>query len=417
MRRPPLVLVLLSLASFACFGGGGPPPGPLVARADAPPADKTPETPGSGQPPEKVALALDPGGHTDTIIAVAFTPDDRELMTASKDGTVRFWDLDSGETTQVLRPPIKYVDGAAALSPDGRLVALGGKAGSDPAARDWAVFLLNRDNDRMRVLAEQDNYVETLAFSPDGKWLAAAGRRREPGGLAPGNKNNLRLWDLEQGKTAFVWKEDAAAAHALAFSPDGKWLATVSDAGAGRDCAVWSPATKERAATITGHARTVWGVAWSPDGKQVATSGDDGVRLWDVGQKTGTLVSKLSGGRVRVSFSADGKKLLYWGAAFAAWAGDEPLRVAVVRDLVSGEESVFPGHKNELTAGALAHDGKWAATAGGSGHEVYLWRTAAPTDGYRRLGGRGWVKYGVGLSADGKKFAWGNRNISSQSNY
>jgi WD40 repeat protein len=421
MRRLALLLLLLSLALCVCLGNGGPPLVPLAARADTPPADKAEEPEQPDRPPEKVALVLDPGGHTDTIVTVAFTPDDKELMTASKDGTVRFWDLETGETVQVLRPPIKYVDAAAALSPDGRLVAIGGKTSKDPAAKDWSIFLLKRDDDRMRTLAEHDNYVETLAFSPDGKWLAVAGRRRLPGPgarLVQANKNNLRLWDLERGETAFVWKDDATAAHAVAFSPDGKLLATVSDPGFGRDCAVWSLATKERVATITGHAKTVWGVAWTPDGKQIATTGNDGVRLWDVEGKTSTLVSKLgAGARGRTGFSGDGKKLLYWGTAFAAWPGDEPLRVAVVRDLTSGEEAVFPGHKNELSAGAVSHDGKWAATAGGSAHEIYYWRTATPADGYRKLGGRGYVKYGVGLSADGKRFAWGNRNISPESNF
>jgi WD40 repeat protein len=406
MRRPAKIL-LLCLAVFSC------PADLFMACGDTPPADARPE-----QAAEKVALALDPGGHTDTIVAVAFTPDDKELMTASQDGTVRFWDVETGETTQVLRPPITYVDAAAALSPDGRLVAVGGKASKDPAARDWGVFLMKRDDDHIRVLAEHDNYVETLAFSPDGKWLAVAGRGRVPGkGLAPGNTNNLRLWDLQRGETAFVWKDDATAAHGLAFSPDGKWLATASDAGAGRECAVWSLATKERGATITGHTQSVWGIVWSADGKQIATSGGDGVRLWDVEARTSSPVSKLGSGRVHASFSADGKKLLYWGLAFAAWGGDDPLRVAVVRDLAAGTESVFPGHKNELSTGALSHDGKWAATAGGSAHEIYYWKTATPMEGYRKLGGRGWVKYGIGLSPDGKKFAWGNRNISSESNF
>src|SRR5262249_44902757 len=139
MRRPSLVL-LLAVGILTCLGPGG-------VRADT--------------PPEKVSLTLDAGGHTDTILAVAFTPDEKELMTASGDGTVRFWDIDAGETVLVLRPPISRVN-AAALSPDGRFVAVGGRLGNG-----WGVLLLNRSDDRVRTLPEHDNEVATLAFSPD----------------------------------------------------------------------------------------------------------------------------------------------------------------------------------------------------------------------------------------------------------
>src|SRR4051794_10912736 len=75
-------------------------------------------------------LVLDAGGHTDQVTRVFFTPDGKEVITVSKDKTIRLWDAASGEVLRVLRPPIgEGREGmlyAAALSPDGKMLAVGG---------------------------------------------------------------------------------------------------------------------------------------------------------------------------------------------------------------------------------------------------------------------------------------------------
>ena len=75
-------------------------------------------------------LVLDSGGHTSLVKKVIFTPDGKELISVSEDKTIRFWDVDSGETIRVVRPPIEHgsvdVLYTAALSPDGRTLAVGG---------------------------------------------------------------------------------------------------------------------------------------------------------------------------------------------------------------------------------------------------------------------------------------------------
>jgi WD40 repeat protein len=389
-----LGILLWGFSSPRLQGEPGGRPGGLVARADPPAAEKPDEAP--EQPPEKFALVLDTGGHTGEVSALAFTPDGRELMSAAHDGTVRFWDLETGETSQVLRPPLRGI-GNAALSPDGRLVAVsGGTAGG----KEWLILLLSRQDDRVRTF--HDQVVQGLAFSPDGKWLASAGRLSAAAQPAPGKQDGVRLWNLERGGEAVIPKDTEGVSKAAAFSPDGTKLVTGTEPGG--ECWIWSvPADRrlQRLQRVEGLTKMVGSVAWSPDGTQVATASPDGVRLWDVPKKKSRVVSE--GGSYRVWFSGNGKKLLYL-----------PLRegtdhAARVYDLDAGRERLFHGHTRTVTAGALSPDGKWAATAGGSGNEIYVWSTAAPDREPRRLGGLARVHPAVGVAPDGKAIAWGDQ--------
>jgi WD40 repeat protein len=414
MRRLALLLLLLSLGTFACSGNAGPPPGPPEARADKPPADKPPdkkapadkaEPANPEQAPERVSLGFEIGGHTKMVRAAVFTPDGKELMTASLDNTARFWDLESGETTQVLRPPLRQII-CADLSPDGKLVALGGGAIPEDKSQgpQPAVILMNRKGEFVRRLTEKGNQPWTLAFSPDGKWLASSTPRAGVKNDGPGN--DLRLWDVEKGERIFTWADKAARGLALAFSPDGKQIVTATASG---DCAVWEPGSKEPKFHIPGHTQAVAGVAWSPDGKYIATAGEDGLRLYDLKEKKSTLLTKQF--TDRVTFSKDGKKLLYCARAF------DGLYLGQARDLATGQEGVFPGHKDKLTACALSADGRLAATAGGSAQEIFLWKTTAPMVDYRRFGGAGGIKYAVGVAKGGKSIAWGTKPVDPEENF
>jgi serine/threonine-protein kinase len=118
---------------------------------------------------------------------------------------------------------------------------------------------------------DSDGTAAAMAFSPDGRWIAVGTDSRA-----------IEIWDASTGKRNHLWRGHAAGVTAIAFSPDGQWLATGSEDGVTK---VWDPATqKEQKSFAHGHAVTA--LAFSPDAKWIAagTAGKH-LRLWRLGEE------------------------------------------------------------------------------------------------------------------------------------
>ena len=181
-----------------------------------------------------------------------------------------------------------------------------------------------------------------VAFSPDGRLLATAGEDK-----------TARLWNPATGKHLRTLAGHTGAVVGVAFSPDGRLLATGSPDGTAR---LWNPATGEHLRALTGHAGAVVGVAFSPDGRLLATAGDDKTaRLWD--PATGEHLRTLAGhgdAVFRVAFSPDGRLL--------ATAGDD--KTARLWDPATGEHlRALTGHTSYVFGVAFSPDGRLLATA------------------------------------------------------
>ena len=352
---------------------------------------------GAQEPPAAPPiLVLDSGGHTSIIRKVLFTPDGKELISVSDDKTVRFWDVASGEPVRVLRPPIEPgFEGklyAAALSPDGRTLAVGGYG--LPKDAFGSIYLISTTTGRIeRVLKGHTNVIHALAFGvpPGGRLLLASGS----------GDNTARIWEVDTGECRSVLEGHTNLVGGVAFAPDTSRLATASGDKTAR---IWSVADGKCLQTLQGHTKDVRCVAWSPDGKLLATGGFDGsIRLWSPDGTVSRNIENLDNSIMSVIFTPDSRQLLYtWGGPETASVGSAVLRIS------SGQELLrFTKHDNTVQSGAISPDGTMAATAGGNSHEIYLWRLADASP-LHRLAGKGKPNWSAGWSPDGKSIAWGN---------
>ena len=128
-----------------------------------------------------------------------------------------------------------------------------------------------------------------MAFSPDGKRLAASG-----------STGTLEVWDAATGQKVLTvnWAQRHSSG-SVAFSPDGQHLASASW---DRTVKIWDAATGKEIRTLNGHTDAVTCVTFSPDGRRIASGSFDGeVKLWDAttGQETLTLEEHRKPGHER----------------------------------------------------------------------------------------------------------------------
>ncbi len=320
-------------------------------------------------------------GHTGEVRALAFTKDDRALVTASVDGTVRLWDV-SRLPRRPARLPVQPVEvWSAAYSPDGRLLATAGDNG--------LLKLWDATTGKELATLREDGPAGALTpllpravFSPDGKTLAAGDY-----------DGYVRLWDVSAHRLLWKWRGHEKMIYALAFSPDGQLLATASRDHSAK---LWDVATCDVRHTLRGHTDDVHSVAFAPDGKVLATaSHDKTVRFWNVATGVARPEQLTDAGELTcVAYSPDGATL--------AWAGNAG--VIHLRDLATGKERPLAvGHKGTIRSLAFTPDGRTLASAS-EDHTVRLWCPATGRE-FLTLRGHNEKVYGLAFDPQGKTLA------------
>ncbi len=274
---------------------------------------------------------------------------------------------------------------AAALSPDGRL-ALSTSADAD-------LILWNRAaGERIRCLDVEGDFVNSLAFSPDGRTaLSGSCAQRNPDGDCI--RGEITLWDAARGERIRVFDPGhPASVLSLAFSPDGR---TALSGSADLTLALWAVERGERIRVFDPeHTAPVLSVAFSPDG-QTALSGSDDTTLilWDVAEGTALRTfSGHKGGVSSVAFSPDGQTALS-----SAYDG-----TLTLWDIGTGNPlQTFEGRVGVVNMGVFSPDGRTVLSASGDG-VITLWDITAG-DRLRTLAGPGSAeRYSLAFSADAR---------------
>jgi WD40 repeat protein len=372
-------------------------------------------------------------GHVGRVGAAAVSPDGSWLATGGSDGTVRVWDVASGQQRVVLSGHRGRVY-TIAIAPDGSWIAAGG-------AGDTRVLLWDVSTGAVRtVLASRE--VNAIAVAPDGSWLAASNlartarifdvatakqQARLEGGsgwtsalvAAPdgswlatsGHDRTVWIWDVTAGRLRARFGTGAGFVTAMAVVPDACWLAAGCSDGTLR---VWDPATGNEEQALGRSGGLVTAIVATSDGTWVASGASDGtVRIWDTGtwQQRAALPS-LAGQVVAIAAAPDGTWLAagYSDGTTRIWdVPAVPARKGLTRhsgwvDVVAAlpdgsaiftggpdgqvriwdastgsERASLTGHATAVVGIAIAPDGSWVATAGGD-LDIRVWDPVAATE-------------------------------------
>ncbi len=329
-------------------------------------------------------------GHT----RVRFSPDGNLLATASMDGLLQLWDLGQIiEGKQPMLAPAKELAKldfnlqSVAFFPDGKHVAAGGGPWEDKKFGFAGVWNI-ATGERVAKMEGMPDAVLGIAVSRDGKQVATAG-----------HDGATRLWNAETGKSIKVLTRSNWPLEWVDYSPDGKLLAT----GSYDDKAtVWNVETGQRVALLEEAQGDVMSVRFSPDGKTLATGGQDAIiRLWDASNwkvrdrlEMGLGPDQEPNIVTAVASSPNGRLI-------ATAQGD---RTVLIRDLATTSVvRQISGHNDLVSSVAFSADGTTLAT-GSYDHDVKTWDVATGKETHTFKGHSNWVM-SVAFSPDGKTLA------------
>jgi WD40 repeat protein len=282
--------------------------------------------------------------HSGQVNAVAINPDGTLFASASQDKTIIVWDMASG-AERIIRAQTKGVR-SVAFSPDGQWLAYDGDGNT------IRLSFINYWN-QTTILKGHTKAVTWVAYRPDGKVLAS-------GSL----DGTIRLWDVATGKETALLKEDAGEVLAVAFSPDGSRIVS---AGTDKKVRVWDAESHKVIRYLEGHSSRVNSVAYNRDGTLIVSgSNDKSIKIWD--PETGRPVRTITGHAapvMSVAFSADSQRIV-------SGSGDKVVKVWSTT--TGNERATYAGHRGWVGSVTFSSDGQRIISAS-SDKTVKVWST------------------------------------------
>lgn len=308
------------------------------------------------------------------VAATAQTP------ISDSNNTIKLWDVSAGG--REIKLPIRDRSNvnSLAFSPDGKILAAGT---GDSTIKLW-------DAATGRLLSTLEGHtqsVESIAFSPDGRLLASGSYDK-----------TVKLWDVATRRPVATLNKQTGAILSIAFSPDGRYLASGSE---DHTAVLFEVRTGGVALVVDRHQDAVTSVAFSPDSRTLATgSRDKTVRIWDVpyGAKLGYVVFASHEDTVdTIAFSPDGKTL-------ATGSRDQTIKLWRLPD--GKLLRMLSGHASAINLIAFSPDGRLLAS-GSYDQTVKFWDLATGAE-LKTLTGYGQQVTAIAFSPDGKTLASGS---------
>ncbi|HEX8702299.1 MAG TPA: AAA family ATPase, partial [Myxococcaceae bacterium] len=273
-------------------------------------------------------------GHGDAVSGCAVTPDRRHVVSASRDRTLKVWDLETGQERVTLKGHSAPVTGCA-VTPDGQRVV---SASEDGTLKTWELA----SGRELATLEGHGAPVMGCAVTPDGRRVVSASWDR-----------TLKVWELETGQDLMTLAGHEALVAGCAVTPDGRHVVSAS---ADDTLKVWDLETGKQRTTLEGHWAPVTGCVVTPDGQRVVSSSEDEtLMVWELA--SGRELETLRGHDASVSsceVTPDGQRVVSASEDGTLKVGELEYRRAV---------AALEGHKEEVNGCALMPDGRRLVSA------------------------------------------------------
>ena len=301
-------------------------------------------------------------GHTNGSHSLVFSSDSNTLVSASWDGTIRFWNVGKSSLRLTIEGHFNFR--ATTLSPNGNIIA---------TSNESSIFLWNTRDGRFNKVLYGERRIPALAYSPDGKTLAMSIE-------AWGDDPQIQLLNARTGQVRRTLRWEGSEANVIVFSPNSK---TVASASWDRTIRVWNARNGKLQRTLTGHTEDINSLQFSPNGKILASaSWDRTVRLWN--PQNGKLQRTLEGHRDGIralAFSPKGNTLVSGSWNHIRFWNPQTGELQQALEDVRGEVLAFSA------------DGKTLAASSGSVIHLRNARTGEFQQAIPIVGGVNWLAF------------------------